>query len=415
MNTHTNNTNYYINLEGRYGVHNYHPLPVVLNRGEGIYVWDVEGKKYYDFLSAYSAVNQGHCHPALVKAMTDQAKVLTLTSRAFYNDKLGECEKMMCEYFGYDKAILMNTGVEANETALKFARKWGYLKKGIPEDQAIIVAVSQNFHGRTMGIISASTDETARRHFGPFMPGYEVIPYNDLAALEKALQNPNVCTFWVEPIQGEAGVFIPDEGYMKEAARLCKKHNVLLTADEVQTGLGRTGKKLACDYEGVQADMLILGKALSGGMMPVSAVMGTEDVMGLVKPGEHGSTFGGNPLGCVIAMESIRVLEEEGMIDNSYKMGQYFREKLAHLPKQYQSVSEIRGKGLMNAMVIEPQQGHTAWDVCVMMKEKGLLAKPTHENIIRFTPPLIITKEQIDACCQIIEEAVREFEMEAVS
>jgi ornithine--oxo-acid transaminase len=398
-----------IDLENQYGVHNYHPLPVVLSKGKGIFVWDVEGKKYYDFLAAYSAVNQGHCHPRIIAAMIEQAQTLTLTSRAFYNDKLGLCEKFLCEYFNYDKAILMNTGVEANETALKFARKWGYMVKGIPQDKAIIVAATNNFHGRTMAIISASTDETARKNFGPFMPGYQIVPYNDLEALEKALQNPNVCTFWVEPIQGEAGVYVPDDGYMAAAAELCKKYNVLLCADEVQTGLGRAGKRLACDYENVTADLLILGKALSGGVMPVSAVMMRKDVADCIKPGEHGSTFGGNPLACVVTKEAIKVLEEENMIENSLRLGEVFRSRMNELKKNYDYVATVRGKGLMNAVVIEPRNNKTAWDVCVHLKELGLLAKPTHQHTIRFTPPLVITETQLHECCDRIEKAIKSY------
>jgi len=399
-----------IALEERYGAHNYHPIPVVLARGEGIFLWDVEGKKYFDFLSAYSAVNQGHCHPRIVSALIEQAQTLTLTSRAFYNDKLGICEKYIAEYFGYDKVLMMNSGAEANETAIKLARKWGYQKKGIPNNEAIIVAVKRNFHGRTLGIVSASTDKTATKDFGPFMPGYEIIEYNDIPALEKALQNPNVCGFWVEPIQGEAGVFVPDEGYLAKSAELCKKYNVLLMMDEVQTGIGRTGKLLASHHENVQPDMLILGKALSGGCYPVSAVLANDDVMLCLKPGEHGSTFGGNPLACAIAMAALEVIKDENLAENADKMGKIFRERMNNLMQKYpQKIKAVRGKGLLNAVDIAEKDGKTAWDLCISFKEKGLLAKPTHGDKIRFAPPLIITENQMHEACDIIASAVAEY------
>jgi ornithine--oxo-acid transaminase len=399
-----------IALEERYGAHNYHPIPVVLARGEGIFLWDVEGKKYFDFLSAYSAVNQGHCHPRIVSALIEQAQTLTLTSRAFYNDKLGICEKYIAEYFGYDKVLMMNSGAEANETAIKLARKWGYQKKGIPNNEAIIVAVKRNFHGRTLGIVSASTNKTATKDFGPFMPGYEIIEYNDIPALEKALQNPNVCGFWVEPIQGEAGVFVPDEGYLAKSAELCKKYNVLLMMDEVQTGIGRTGKLLASHHENVQPDMLILGKALSGGCYPVSAVLANDDVMLCLKPGEHGSTFGGNPLACAIAMAALEVIKDENLAENADKMGKIFRERMNNLMQKYpQKIKAVRGKGLLNAVDIAEKDGKTAWDLCISFKEKGLLAKPTHGDKIRFAPPLIITEDQMQEACDIIASAVEAY------
>jgi len=399
-----------IELEDKYGAHNYHPLPVVLAKGEGIYVWDVEGKRYFDFLSAYSAVNQGHCHPKIVQALIDQAKTLTLTSRAFYNNRLGEAEKFICEYFGYDKVLMMNSGAEANETAIKLARKWGYTKKGIPTDQAIIVAVERNFHGRTTGIISASTDPDSRNNFGPFMPGYQIIAYDDVVALENALKNPNVCGFWVEPIQGEAGVYVPESGYLKKAEELCKKYNVILMMDEIQTGIGRTGKLLASDYENVKPDMLILGKALSGGTYPVSAVLTNDEIMLTIKPGEHGSTFGGNPIAAAVAVASLSVIKEEGLIENAYKMGEIFRKRMNALKSKSEHVTLVRGKGLLNAIVIKPtNDGRTAWDVCVNLMNNGLLAKPTHGDIIRFAPPLIINETQIHECCDIIEKTILEF------
>jgi len=399
-----------IALEERYGAHNYHPIPVVLAKGEGIFLWDVEGKKYFDFLSAYSAVNQGHCHPRIISALIEQAQTLTLTSRAFHNDKLGLFEKYITEYFGYDKVLMMNSGAEANETAIKLARKWGYQKKGIPSNEAIIVAVRRNFHGRTLGIVSASTDKTATKDFGPFMPGYEIIEYNDIPALEKALQNLNVCGFWVEPIQGEAGVFVPDEGYLAKSAELCKKYNVLLMMDEVQTGIGRTGKLLASHHENVQPDMLILGKALSGGTYPVSAVLANDEVMLCLKPGEHGSTFGGNPLACAVAMAALEVIKDERLTENAEKMGKIFRARMNNLMQKYpQKIKAVRGKGLLNAVDIAEKDGKTAWDLCISFKEKGLLAKPTHGDKIRFAPPLIITENQMHEACDIIASAVEAY------
>ncbi|MDQ3292775.1 MAG: ornithine--oxo-acid transaminase [Bacteroidota bacterium] len=400
-----------IDLEEKYGAHNYHPLPVVLTRGEGVYLWDVEGKQYFDFLSAYSAVNQGHCHPKIIQALIEQAQVLTLTSRAFYNDKLGECEKYICEYFGYDKALLMNSGAEAVETAIKLARKWGYEEKGIPRYQAEIIVVDHNFHGRTTGIISFSTDPDSTSGFGPFMPGYKVVPYDDLEALEEALQNPHVCGFLVEPIQGEAGVYVPSEGYLTQAKALCEKYKVLLLADEIQTGIGRTGKLLASLYDNIRPDVLILGKALSGGVLPVSAVLADDSIMLCIKPGQHGSTFGGNPLACAVAMAALEVIKEENLTENAFKLGEIFRIRMRQLQNQYPEVLEaVRGKGLLNAIVIKPTlDGRTAWDVCLGLKDNGLLAKPTHGNIIRFAPPLVITEEQLHECCDIIQKTIAAF------
>ncbi len=398
-------------LENKYGCHNYHPLPVVLSRGEGVFVYDCEGERYYDFLSAYSAVNQGHCHPRIVKAMTDQAQKLTLTSRAFYNDQLGVAEKYVCEFFGYDKALFMNSGAEANESAIKIVRKWGYLKKNIPDNEAVIVAVERNFHGRTTTIISASTDEVATKNFGPFMPGFQVIAYDDLKALEEALSNPNVAGLWIEPIQGEAGVYLPQEGYLKEAQALCKKHNVILMMDEIQTGVARTGAMLASDHEGVHPDMLILGKAISGGTIPVSLVLCNDDIMDVIHPGEHGSTYGGNPMACVVTVEALQVIKDENLVENSRAMGEVFRQRMNELVGKSKLAKLVRGRGLMNALVInDTEDSSTAWDICVALKENGLIAKPTHGNIIRFTPPLIITEEQINECCDIIERVVLEFE-----
>ncbi len=400
-----------IELEEQYAAHNYHPLPVVLSRGEGVYLWDVAGKRYYDFLSAYSAVNQGHCHPKIVDALVKQARTLTLTSRAFHSDQLGECARYMCQYFGYDKVLMMNTGAEANETALKLARKWGYQVKGIPENQAVIVAVQRNFHGRTLGIISASTDPAATRNFGPFMPGYQVIPYDDLEALENALQNPNVCGFWVEPIQGEAGVFLPQAGYLSRSRVLCDRHNVLLMVDEVQTGIGRTGKLLASWHENVQPDVLILGKALSGGVYPVSAVLANDQVMLTIRPGEHGSTFGGNPLACAVTMAALRVVEEENLTGNADRMGEVFRQRMNAVREKTNLVKAVRGKGLLNAIDIrETTDGRTAWDVCLALRDNGLLAKPTHGDKIRFAPPLVITEPQMHECCDIIEQTLLQFQ-----
>ncbi len=394
-------------LEDQYGAHNYHPLPVVLHKGEGVFLWDVEGKRYYDFLSAYSAVNQGHCHPRIINALIEQAKELTLTSRAFYNDKLGLAEKYVCETFGYQKALFMNSGAEANETAIKLARKWGYTQKGIPDNEAVIVAVKKNFHGRTTTIISASTDPLARKGFGPFMPGFEVIEYDNVPALEKALANPNVCGLWIEPIQGEAGVYVPQDGYLKAAEDLCRKHNVLLMMDEIQTGIARTGKMLASDHENVRPDLLILGKALSGGVFPVSVVLADDPIMLLIKPGEHGSTFGGNPLAAVVCMEALQVVKDERLAEHAEKMGMIFRERMNSLIKKSSLISLVRGKGLLNAIVINaPRESDTAWNLCVEFSKNGLLAKPTHGNIIRLAPPLVITEEQLHECCDIIEKVI---------
>lgn len=396
----------YMEREARYGAHNYHPLPVVLDRGEGVYVWDVEGKRYFDFLSAYSAVNQGHCHPKIVQALTDQAQKLALTSRAFYNSVLGEYEEYITKYFGYDKVLPMNSGAEGDETALKLCRKWAYKVKGIPENQAKIIACEGNFHGRTITIVSMSTDPDARNDFGPFTPGFEIIPYNDLDALEQALQDPNVAGFLVEPIQGEAGVYVPDEGYLKKAYDLCKKHNVLFIADEVQTGIARTGKLLACDHEGVRPDILILGKALSGGAYPISAVLADDDIMLTIKPGEHGSTFGGNPVAAKVAIAALQVVKDENLAENAARLGEIFRSELKSIRSE--RIQEVRGKGLLNAMVIKPVAGKTAWDVCIEMKERGLIAKPTHDHIIRFAPPLVITEEQLHEAVEIIKETFTE-------
>ncbi len=399
-----------IQLEEKYGAHNYHPLPVVLCKGEGVFVWDVDGKRYYDFLSAYSAVNQGHCHPRIVRALTDQAKELTLTSRAFYNDKLGVAEKYICETFGYQKALFMNSGAEANETAIKLARKWGYTKKGIPDGKAVIIAVEKNFHGRTTTIISASTDPSATEGFGPLMPGFQILPYDDIRALEKALANPNVCGLWIEPIQGEAGVYVPQDGYLKAAEKLCRKNNVLLMMDEIQTGIARTGKMLASDHEGVRADLLILGKALSGGVMPISCVLADDDVMLVIKPGEHGSTFGGNPLAAAVVVEALEVIKDEHMAENAERLGKVFRMRLNSLVQKTKLVTLVRGKGLLNAIVInDTPESETAWNLCLVFAKNGLLAKPTHGNIIRLAPPLVITEEQVHECCDIIEKSVLGF------
>jgi len=402
------NTQDYINREDRYGAHNYHPLPVVLERGEGPFVWDVEGKRYFDFLSAYSAVNQGHCHPKIVKAMTDQALRLALTSRAFYNSVLGEYEEYVTKYFGYDKVLPMNSGAEGDETALKLCRKWAYKVKGIKENNAKIICCAGNFHGRTITVISMSTDPDARNHFGPFTPGFIIIPYNDINALENALKDPDVAGFLVEPIQGEAGVFVPDEGYLKKSYDLCKKHNVLFIADEVQTGIGRTGKRLACDHEGVRPDILILGKALSGGVLPVSAVLADDDIMLTIKPGEHGSTFGGNPIACKVAIASLEVIKEEKLEENAEYLGRIFRDEMKNIKSEM--IELVRGKGLLNAVVIRPKNGKTAWDVCLKMKDLGLIAKPTHEHIIRFAPPLVITEAQLREAIAIIKKAFKLFE-----
>ncbi len=394
-------------LEEKYGAHNYHPLPVVLTRGEGVFLWDVEGKRYYDFLSAYSAVNQGHCHPRIISALIEQAKELTLTSRAFYNDKLGLAEKFVCETFGYQKALFMNSGAEANETAIKLARRWGYSRKNIPVDKAVIVAVKNNFHGRTTTIISASTDEDSRKGFGPFMPGFEVVEYDDIQALEKVLSNRHVCGLWIEPIQGEAGVYVPKDGYLKAAETLCHKHNVLLMLDEIQTGIARTGKMLASDHEDVRADLLILGKALSGGVLPVSCVLADDVIMLLLKPGEHGSTFGGNPLSAAVCVEALQVVLDERLSENAHRLGIIFRERMHALIRKSRLIKLVRGKGLLNAIVInDTPQSKTAWNLCLEFAKLGLLAKPTHGNIIRLAPPLVISEEQIHECCDLIERAV---------
>ena len=399
-----------IDLENKYGAHNYHPLPVVLSKGEGIYVWDVEGKKYFDYLSAYSAVNQGHCHPKIISCLSDQAKKLTLTSRAFYNDTLGEYEKFITEYFKYDKVLPMNTGVEGGETANKIARKWGYEVKGIEENKAKIIFVNGNFWGRTLAAISTSDDPLSYKGFGPYMPGYETIPYNDLVALEESFQDKNVCAFMVEPIQGEAGVVVPDEGYLSGIRTLCDKYNVLFIADEVQTGIGRTGKMLATDYEDARPDILILGKALSGGVLPVSAVLADDEIMMCIRPGEHGSTFGGNPLACVVAKSALEVVKEENLVENAFLRGHQFRDRLKNLGEESALVKKIRGKGLLNAIVIDDDEdSSTAWDICMKMKDNGLIAKPTHGNIIRFAPPLVISETEVDESCEIIEQSIKEF------
>ncbi|MCB0344881.1 MAG: ornithine--oxo-acid transaminase [Bdellovibrionales bacterium] len=396
-----------IDLEDTFGARNYKPLPVVLSRGEGIHVWDPEGNHYLDFLSAYSAVNQGHCHPKIIKALCEQAEKLTLTSRAFHNDVLGEYAKYICEYFGYDRVLPMNTGVEGGETAVKLCRRWGYDKKKIPDGSAKVVFAKGNFWGRTLAAISSSTDPTCRARFGPYMPGFELIPYNDAAALDNALQDKHVAGFMVEPIQGEAGVKVPDDGYLKAVRDLCSKHNVLFIADEVQTGLGRTGKRLACDHEGVRPDILILGKALSGGVLPVSAVLADDDIMLNISPGEHGSTYGGNPLACRVAIAALEVLEDEKLADNALKLGSVFREALAEV--QVSWIKEVRGKGLLNAVEVEPDAGVSAWDVCLALKENGLLAKPTHDTIIRFAPPLVIKEDELRQGLDIIKATFRKF------
>ena len=398
----------FIDREARYGAHNYHPLPVVLERGEGIYVWDTDGKKYFDFLSAYSAVNQGHCHPKIVKAMTDQAQKLALTSRAFYNDVLGEWEEFMTRFFGYDKVLPMNTGAEADETALKLCRKWAYMKKGVPDGKAKIIVCDGNFHGRTITIVSLSNDPESYAGYGPFTPGFIKIPYNDIPALEKALQDPDVAGFLLEPIQGEAGVFVPDEGYLKKAYELCKSKNVLFIADEVQTGIARTGRLLACDHEGVHPDILVLGKAMSGGMMPVSCVLANDDIMLCIKPGEHGSTYGGNPIAARVSIAALEVVRDEKLAENAEKLGQVFRDRISKIHSDM--IELVRGKGLLNAVVIKPKNGKTAWDVCLKLRDKGLLAKPTHQHIIRFAPPLVINKMELMEAIGIIENTIAEFE-----
>ncbi len=398
----------YIAREDKFGAHNYHPLPVVLEKGEGVFVWDVDGKRYFDFLSAYSAVNQGHCHPKIIGAMVEQAQKLTLTSRAFYNSVLGEYEEFVCKFFGYDKVLPMNTGAEADETALKLARKWAYKVKGVPENEAKIVVCADNFHGRTITIVSMSTDPDSYSGFGPFTPGFITIPYNDIEALKKVLEaDPNVAAFLVEPIQGEAGVFVPDDGYLKKAFDLCKAHNVLFVADEVQTGIARTGKLLACDHEGVRPDILILGKALSGGAMPVSAVLADDSIMLVIKPGEHGSTFGGNPLAGKVAIAALNVINDEKLAENAERLGKIFREELSKISSDM--VELVRGKGLLNAVVIKPKNGKTAWDVCLALRDNGLLAKPTHGHIIRFAPPLVITEAQLREAIDIITKTLADF------
>lgn len=400
----------FIEMEHHYGAHNYHPLPVVLSKGEGAFVWDVEGKRYFDFLSAYSAVNQGHCHPKIVNALCEQAKTLTLTSRAFYNDCLGPYEKYITEYFGYDKVLPMNTGAEADETAMKLARRWGYKVKGIPENEAIIICCEGNFHGRTISIISMSTDPDSYGQFGPFTPGFLKIPYNDTAALEQALEKcgDKVAGFLVEPIQGEAGVYVPNEGYLKTCYELCKKYNVLFIADEVQTGIARTGKMLACDHEGVRPNILILGKALSGGVIPVSAVLADDEIMLTIKPGEHGSTFGGFCLAGKVAMAALQVVKDENLEQKAEELGKVFREEMSKVKSDM--IELVRGKGLLNAIVIKPKNGKEAWDVCLKMKELGVLAKPTHQHIIRFAPPLVITKQQLLEAIELIKQAILSFE-----
>ncbi len=399
-----------IALEEKHGAHNYHPLPVVLARGEGVFVWDVEGKKYYDFLSAYSAVNQGHCHPKIVNALKSQAETLTLTSRAFHNDILGVYEKYITEYFGFDMVLPMNTGVEGVETAIKICRKWGYEKKKIAENQAKIIVCNDNFHGRTITVVSFSNDPDAYGNYGPFTPGFLQIPHNDLNALSKALEDPNVAGFLVEPIQGEAGVFVPDEGYLTKAAALCREKNVLFIADEVQTGIARTGKILACDHENLKPDILILGKALSGGIFPVSAVLADKEIMGVIGPGQHGSTFGGNPLACQVAIASLEVVKEEKLAENAQHLGEIFRVRINKFIEKSDLVDAVRGKGLLNAIMInDTPESSTAWDICLKLRDNGLLAKPTHGNIIRFAPPLVMTEEQLHDCCDIIEKTISEF------
>ncbi|MFO7933064.1 MAG: ornithine--oxo-acid transaminase [Bacteroidales bacterium] len=401
------NTQDYIRREEQFGAHNYHPLPVVLDRGEGVYVWDVEGNRYYDFLSAYSALNQGHGHPRILEAMTQQAGKLTLTSRAFYNSVLGEFDEYVTGTFGYDKVLPMNSGAEGVETALKLCRKWAYEKKGIPENEAKIIVCEGNFHGRTITIVSMSTDPDSYKGYGPYTPGFITIPYNDTDALEKALEDPSVAGFLVEPIQGEAGVYVPDEGYLRRSSELCREKNVLFIADEVQSGLARTGKMLACDHEGVRPDILILGKALSGGVYPVSVVLADDGIMLCIRPGEHGSTYGGNPIAARVAITALEVIKDEKLAENAVTLGEIFREELKKIDSPM--VELVRGKGLLNAMVIRPTEGKTAWDVCVVLKENGLLAKPTHQDIIRFAPPLIINRDQIMECAEIISKTIHSF------
>lgn len=401
------NQQYYMDREARYGAHNYHPLPVVLERGRGVYVWDTDSKRYFDFLSAYSAVNQGHCHPDIIAALVDQAGRLSLTSRAFYNDVLGEWEEFVTRFFGYDKVLPMNSGAEADETALKLCRKWAYKVKGIKDGQAKIVVCDGNFHGRTITIVSLSSDPDSFGGYGPFTPGFIHIPYNDIDALEQALQDPDVAGFLVEPIQGEAGVFVPDEGYLRRAADLCKAHNVLFIADEVQTGIGRTGRMLACDWEQVRPDILVLGKALGGGVVPVSAVLADDEIMLTILPGEHGSTFGGNPIAARVSIAALKVILDEHLTENADRLGRVFRESIASIDSPM--IELVRGKGLLNAVVIKPLNGKSAWDVCLALRDNGLLAKPTHDHIIRFAPPLIIDRKQIDEACEIIRNTILTF------
>ena len=397
----------YINIEEKYGAHNYHPLPVVLTKGEGVFVWDVEGKKYYDFLSSYSAVNQGHCHPKIVEALKIQADTLTLTSRAFHNDVLGKYEEFITKLFGYDKVLPMNTGVEGGETANKLARKWGYIKKGIRKNKARILFAKGNFWGRTLAAISSSDDPLSYEGFGPFMPGYDLIPYNDLKALETELKDPNICAFMVEPIQGEAGVVVPDEGYLSGVRKLCDKYNVLFIADEVQTGIARTGRMLACDYEDARPDILILGKAISGGVYPVSAVLADDEIMLCIQPGEHGSTFGGNPLACKVAQAALEVVIDENLSENAFRLGKIFRRELRNIDSDM--ISLVRGKGLLNAIIIKPKNGQEAWDVCLKLRDNGLLAKPTHGNSIRCAPPLVMNEVQLIKCVDIIKKTILSF------
>lgn len=402
----------YIDREDRYGAHNYHPLPVVIERGEGIFLWDVDQKKYFDFLSAYSAVSQGHCHPRIIGALKKQADTLTLTSRAFYNNRLGDCEKLLCEYFGFDKALLMNSGVEAGETALKLTRKWAYKCKGIPVNQAVVLFAEGNFWGRTVAAVSASTDPQSRDHYGPYLPGLNTIPYDDLDTLENALKNnPHIAGFMVEPIQGEAGVIVPSEGYLAGVRKLCDQYNVLFIADEVQTGIGRTGKRLACDWEEVQPDILVLGKALSGGVLPVSTVLARDEIMLTILPGEHGSTYGGNPLACAVAMEAIQVVIDENLGENARTQGELFRSRMQKLQDESDLIAEVRGKGLLNALEINAgEDSELAYAICLDLLDNGLLCKPTHGNKIRFAPPLVINEQQMDEACRIIEQTFRKFQ-----
>lgn len=401
----SNLTQQYIDIEEQFGAHNYHPLPVVLNKGQGVYVWDVDGNKYFDFLSGYSAVNQGHCHPTIIAALVAQASKLTLTSRAFHSNLLGAYEEYICNFFGYDKVLPMNTGVEGGETAIKLARRWGYTVKGIEENKAVIVFANGNFWGRTMAAISSSTDPSSYKQFGPYMPGFELVPYNDIAALEDAFKNNNVAAFMFEPIQGEAGVVVPDEGYLTNVRQLCTKYNVLMIADEIQTGLARTGKMLACDHENVQPDILILGKALSGGVLPISAVLCNNNIMMTIKPGEHGSTYGGNPLACAVAMAALQVLKDEKLAENAAAMGTLLRSEIEKLQSPF--IALVRGKGLLNAIVIKHKNAEAAWDLCLTLKQNGLLAKPTHGDKIRFAPPLCITQQQIMECVAIIDKSLQ--------